>query len=332
MAKRRKGKPIHGWVNLNKPKDIGSTQALAIVRRGLNAQKAGHGGTLDPLADGILPIALGEATKTVNYAQDASKTYEFTVTWGQQRSTDDAEGEVIATSDIIPTEEQIQAILPHFIGEIEQVPPQFSAIKVNGERAYDIARDGEKVELKSRKVQVYDLKLCHPEQSEGSHNAEGDPSTTPQDDKNTTTFICDCGKGTYIRSLGRDIALKLSTVGYISSLTRTRVGPFTIDDAISLDYFREIGDKTPETHVVLPLESVLDDIPVLPLRENEASRITNGNAISFIARPDMERLKEIGILPGDIHTALATFKGTPLAIIEVDGPDIRVLRGLNINS
>lgn len=159
-----------------------------------------------------------------------------------------------------------------------------------------------------------------------------DPSAKPQDDTHVTQFTCTCGKGTYIRSLGRDIALKLGTFGYISALTRTHVGPFAIDDAISLDYFKEISDKPPIDSVVLPLESVLDDIPVLPLRENEASRIANGNAISFIARPDMERLKEIGIQPGEKHTALATFKGTPLAIIEVDGPEIKVLRGLNINS
>ncbi|MEM6781094.1 MAG: tRNA pseudouridine(55) synthase TruB [Pseudomonadota bacterium] len=309
--KKRKGIPIHGWVNLNKPAGIGSTQALAKVRRVLNAQKAGHGGTLDPLADGILPIALGEATKTVNYAQDALKTYRFTVTWGEQRSTDDAEGEIIATSDIRPNEDDIKAILPNFTGDIDQIPPKFSAIKVDGQRAYDLARDGEEVELKSRSVYIESLQILE-------HSTH------------TISFECVCGKGTYIRSLARDMAQKLGTCGYISALSRTQVGPLTLKNAISLDFFDEMPDNTPIEDIVLPVETVLDDIPALALKDQEASRLKHGNPLSFIAKPDMDRLKMIGIIPGEPATALATYEGRPLALIEVDGPDIKVRRILNI--
>lgn len=311
MARKRKGNPVHGWVNLNKPAGIGSTQALAIVRRALNAQKAGHGGTLDPLADGILPIALGEATKTVNYAMDAMKTYRFTVTWGEQRSTDDGEGDVIATSDVRPTKDDIAAILPDFTGDILQVPPKFSAIKVDGERAYDLARDGEAVELESRDVYIERLDLLE---------------TTDY----TASFECLCGKGTYIRALARDIALKLGTYGYVSALSRTSVGAFTLDNAISLDFFKEMPDNTPIEDIVLPLETVLDDIPALALRDQEASRLKHGNPLSFIAKPDMDRLSVIGIKPGLPQTALATYEGRALALIEVDGPEIKALRVLNL--
>lgn len=311
MARKRKGIPIHGWINLNKPAGIGSTQALAIVRRALNAQKAGHGGTLDPLADGILPIALGEATKTVNYAMDSLKTYRFTVAWGEQRSTDDAEGEVIATSDKRPSEDDIQAILPDFTGDIDQIPPQFSAVKVDGERAYDIARDGEEVALKPRSVYIERLDI-----------------TRHSDD--TTTFECTCGKGAYIRSLARDMAEALGTKGYISALSRTAVGPMSLENAISLDFFKEMPDNTRIEDIVLPLETVLDDIPALALREQEASRLKHGNPLSFIAKPDMQRLSMIGIEPGEPETALATYEGRPLALIEVDGPEIRALRVLNL--
>ena len=311
MARRKKGNPVHGWVNLNKPAGIGSTQALAIVRRALNAQKAGHGGTLDPLADGVLPIALGEATKTVNFAQDCLKTYRFTVTWGEQRSTDDAEGDVIATSDVRPSPEQIQAVLADFTGDIEQIPPQFSAIKVDGERAYDIARDGEAVELKAREVYIESLEML-------------------ENTADTARFECVCGKGTYIRSLARDMAQKLGTCGYVSALTRTAVGPLMLESAISLDFFKNMGDNPPIDDTVLPLETVLDDIPALALRDQEASRLKHGNPLSFVAKPDMERLKTIGIIPGEPETALATFEGRPLALIEVDGPDIKALRVLNL--
>ncbi len=334
MGRRKKGLPVHGWVNLNKPAGIGSTQALAIVRRVLNAQKAGHGGTLDPLADGILPIALGEATKTVNYAMDAMKTYRFTVTWGEQRSTDDGEGDVIATSDKRPSKDEILAVLPDFTGDISQVPPKFSAIKVDGERAYDLARDGEDPELKVRQVYIKSLVLCPPDQGdsrvERSSNANSikDPSTSLG--MTSSVFECTCGKGTYIRALARDIALKLGTYGYVSALSRTSVGSFTLDNAISLDFFKEMPDNTPIEDIVLPLETVLDDIPALALRDQEASRLKHGNPLSFIAKPDMDRLSVIGIKPGQPQTALATYEGRALALIEVDGPEIKALRVLNL--
>ena len=309
--KKRKGVPVHGWVNLNKPAGIGSTQALAIVRRALNAQKAGHGGTLDPLADGVLPIALGEATKTVNYAMDALKTYRFTVTWGEQRTTDDAEGDVMETSAIRLSESAIKTTLHAFTGDIEQTPPQFSAVKVAGQRAYDIARDGQQADIKPRSVYIENLTLLE---------------HTPD----TASFECICGKGTYIRSLARDMALKLGTVGYIGALSRTSVGALILENAISLDFFKEMPDNTAIEDVVLPLETVLDDIPALALRDQEASRLKHGNALSFIARPDMDRLKQIGIIPSETSTALATYEGRPLALVQVDGPDIKALRVLNL--
>ena len=217
--RRKKGLPINGWINLHKPLGITSTQAVGKVRRALNAQKVGHGGTLDPLAEGILPIALGEATKTVNFAMDAMKTYIFEVTWGEQRSTDDDEGEVVQSSDKRPTLDEINSTLAKYIGDIQQTPPQFSAIKVDGERAYDIARDGDVADIKSREVYIEALGVIE-------HT----------DDK--TTFECHCGKGTYIRSLARDMGQDLECFGYISALKRTKVGVFTLDDAISLDFFR----------------------------------------------------------------------------------------------
>lgn len=311
MARKRKGTPIHGWINLHKPVGVTSTQALGIVKRALKPMKAGHGGTLDPLADGVLPICLGEATKTVNFAMDAMKIYEFEITWGEQRSTDDAEGEVLASSDARPTLTAIEALLTEFTGDIEQIPPQFSAIKVDGERAYDIARDGEQIELKSRAVYIEILSVV-------KHESD------------TTRFTCTCGKGTYIRSLARDMGLKVGCYGYISALTRTAVGPLTLESAISLDIFKEMIDNTPDYNVMLPIETVLDDIPVLALKEQEAQRLRNGNPLSFIARPDMDRLKNSGIVPANCETALATFKDHPIALVEVDGPEVKVLRVLNL--
>ena len=199
MGRRKKGDKIDGWVNFDKPLGMTSTQAVGKVRRAYNAQKVGHAGTLDPLATGVLPIALGEATKTIPYTQDALKTYEFTVRWGEQRSTDDAEGEVIATSEIRPTPDAIESALPAFTGEITQTPPRFSAIKIDGQRAYDLARDGQEFEIKSRTVFIESLSLL-------SH------------DTDTASFTMTCGKGTYVRSLARDLALELGTVGYICLL------------------------------------------------------------------------------------------------------------------
>ena len=195
MTRKKRGNPVHGWININKPVGVTSTQVVGKVRRAMNAQKAGHGGTLDPLASGILPLALGEATKTVNFIQDATKTYEFEVTWGEQRSTDDAEGDVIQSSDQRPSQNDIESILPDFIGDIEQTPPQFSAIKVDGERAYDIARDGEHADIKSRQVHIESLTVI--EKSDLSEPPRACAHEGQMMSK--TSFKCTCGKGTYIR-------------------------------------------------------------------------------------------------------------------------------------
>ena len=317
MGRKKRGNPVHGWVNFNKPVGMTSTQAVGKIRRALNAQKAGHGGTLDPLASGVLPIALGEATKTVNFIQDASKQYGFTVTWGEQRTTDDSEGEITETSDNRPTAEDIQKLLPEFIGDIEQIPPQFSAVKVDGERAYDIARDGERADVKSRQVTIENLEIL-------------------EHQENQTSFICDCGKGTYIRSIARDMGQKLGCFGYISALKRTKVGPMTLKNAISLEIFDEMIDNPTQekdvNHVLLPLQTVLDDIPVLALKDQEATRIKCGNAISFLSKPDLARLEAIGIdwKAEDANTALATYNDTALAMVDIDGAQIHPVRVFNL--
>ncbi len=311
MARRKKGNPVNGWINLDKPLDMTSTQAVGKVRRLTNAQKVGHAGTLDPLATGILPIALGEATKTVPYCQDALKIYEFTVTWGESRDTDDAEGDIIATSDVRPAPDQITAILPDFIGEIEQLPPKFSAIKINGERAYDLARDGQEVELKPRPVYIEELEL-----------------TETTDD--TAAFRCLCGKGTYIRSLARDMAEKLGTCGYISLLRRTVVGPFSVENAISLEKLEELLHSAPPEEVVLPVQTALDDIPALAVNDQEAARLKQGQKITFFSKPDIERLTQAGIDIREDTDVLATYKGKALALILVQGPEISPLRVFNL--
>lgn len=333
MARKKKGIPIHGWINFHKPLGVTSTQAVGKIRYALKAQKVGHGGTLDPLASGVLPIALGEATKTVNYIQDAIKIYEFTVAWGEQRSTDDAEGEIINQSDERPTQEQITALLPQFIGDIEQLPPQFSAVKIDGERAYDIARDGEHADIKPRQVYIESLEIlnCHPEQSEGSQKQGEDSSASPQNDNNVdkTTFRLTCGKGTYVRAIARDMGEILGCYGYVSALKRTKVGVLDLKDAISLDIFDQMIDNPDQekdlSGFVLPLQTVLDDIPVLALKDQEAKLLKNGNAISFLSKPDLARLEAIGIdwKSDDTFTALATYDDTALAMLDVDGAKIQ---------
>lgn len=317
MPRRKKGIPIHGWINVNKPVGVTSTQVVGKIRRALNAQKAGHGGTLDPLASGVLPIALGEATKTVNFIQNANKTYHFTVTWGEQRTTDDSEGDIIETSDKRPDKKDIENILHQFIGTIEQIPPQFSAVKVDGERAYDIARDGEHADIKSRQVTIETLTILDHE-------------------KDQTVFECHCGKGTYIRALARDMGRKLGCFGYISALERTKVGPMTLQSAISLEIFDKMIDNPTQEKdlngVVLPLQTVLDDIPVLALKDQEATRLKHGNAIALLSKPDLERLERIGInwKESETVTALATYDNRALAMIEIDGAKIQPLRVFNL--
>lgn len=308
MGRRnKKGNKVDGWVNLDKPVGITSTQAIGKIRRILNAQKAGHAGTLDPLASGILPIALGEATKTIPFMQDADKTYEFSVTWGEQRSTDDAEGDVIASSDVRPTPDAIIAALPAFLGEIEQVPPKFSAIKINGQRAYDLAREGQDIEMKSRVVYIDHLEMLSADEA-------------------CAHFTMTCEKGTYVRSLARDLAIALGTYGYVSALRRCAVGCFSTEDAISLEKLEQMGDSAALIEALQPVQAVLDDIPALAIKQTEVALLRNGQALSFISKPDFERLS--GIDTQD--TALAVHHDTAIALVEIDGPSVKPVRVFNI--
>ncbi len=261
MARRKKGEKIDGWVVLDKPVGLGSTPA---VRRLFGAQKAGHGGTLDPLASGILPIALGEATKTVPFIMDGRKEYRFTLRFGEARSTEDAEGEVTATSDARPTDDALRAALPAFVGEIEQMPPAFSALKIDGKRAYDLARAGEAVELKPRRVLIERLELV------------GRPERDHAD------FVVGCGKGTYIRSLGRDLAKAVGTVGHLSALRRTVVG-FREAAAISLPKLEALGHIPALFGALAPVATALDDIPALAMTEAQADRLRQGQPV-FLTR------------------------------------------------
>ena len=311
MARKRKGRPIHGWLVLDKPEGLTSTQALGKVRRLLEAEKAGHGGTLDPIATGILPIALGEATKTVSYAMDGRKTYRFAVRWGERTTTDDREGEVIDRSSVRPDAEAIRAALPRFLGVIEQVPPQFCALKVNGERAYDIAREGDAVDLAARQVRIDRFELV----------------ATP--DADTAEFEVDCGKGTYVRSLARDLAEMLGTVGHVVTLRRLRVGRFTLETAISLDELAAMEHGAAVERLLLPIETALDDIPALALTEAEAHRMRHGQTVALLTRPDLERLRAIQGAIGEDGAVVALFAGKPVALARVEGAEVRPVRVLN---
>ncbi len=264
MAKIKRT-PVHGWLILDKPYGMTSTQAVGKVRWLFNAEKAGHGGTLDPLASGLLPIALGEATKTVSHAMDGRKVYRFTARWGEERTTDDLEGEVTVTSGHRPSRSDIEAVLSRFTGEIMQAPPAFSAIKVDGERAYDLARAGEAVELAERPILIEALTLV------------GMP------DPDHATFEVTCGKGTYIRSLARDMGRALGTAAHVSSLRRVAVGPFTETHMISLENLTELSHKAPggdaNKGVLLPIETVLDGIPALAIDEEQARRLKLGQTV-----------------------------------------------------
>ncbi len=268
---------INGWIILDKPLGLGSTQAVSAVKRNLREGgypkvKVGHGGTLDPLATGVLPIALGEATKLCGRMLDASKIYEFTLQFGVETSGLDAEGEVVATSDVRPTLAQIETVLPQFTGPIEQIPPAYSAIKIDGKRAYDRARAGEQVEMQPRSVTVLALELSkHPE--------KGGPLQS-------ITLIAHVSKGTYIRSLARDIAYALGTVAHVTMLRRTRAGPFSLAQSISLDKLNEIGKGAALEDIILPMEAGLDDIPALTLPPEQARAIREGRVLTGIATSD----------------------------------------------
>jgi len=313
MGKRKKSQKINGWINLIKPYDMGSTPAVSKVRRLFDAQKAGHAGTLDPLADGILPIALGEATKTVPYIQDREKTYIFEVSWGEQRDTDDLEGDVIETSDNRPDQKSIEEILPKFIGEIEQTPPQYSAIKIDGKRAYDLARSGQDVAIKSRIVYIEDISII-------------------EHDTNKTKFKVLCGKGTYVRSLARDFGIILGCFGYVSSLHRSAVGNFTVENAISLDKLEKISNIAELYEFLLPVETPLDDILELAITEAEASRIKNGQSLTLISRYDVSRLEQIGCdIKSDYEDeVLITCKQKAIAIAVINKTVISPVKVFNL--
>ncbi|MDQ2861118.1 MAG: tRNA pseudouridine(55) synthase TruB [Pseudomonadota bacterium] len=266
MPRRRKGDPVSGWICLDKPRDLGSTQAVGRVRRAFNAQKAGHAGTLDPLASGILPIALGEATKTVSFLMDAGKTYRFTIRWGIETATLDEEGAVTATSEARPSPEAVRAALPAFIGEIEQIPPDYSAVKVGGARAYDLAREGIAMELKPRRVTIHDARLV------------------AAADTDHVTLEIDCGKGTYVRALVRDLATTLSAHAHVSELRRTRVGAFTEAFAITLENLENLCHGGAPLEALLPVETALDDIPELAVTAEDAFRLTQGRSIVLLPR------------------------------------------------
>ena len=266
MARRRKGDAISGWICLDKPHDLGSTQAVGRVRRAFNAQKAGHAGTLDPLATGVLPIALGEATKTVPFLMDADKAYRFTIAWGVETASFDREGAVTAASDVRPAAPAIAIALEGFVGQIEQIPPDYSAVKVDGARAYDLAREGVVMELKARTVTIHSARLVE----------------TPDADQAVVEI--ECGKGTYVRALVRDLAERLGTRAHVSDLRRTRVGAFTEERAITLENLEQLCHTNQHLEALLPVETALDDIPELAVTTEDAFRLTQGRSIVLLPR------------------------------------------------
>jgi tRNA pseudouridine55 synthase len=262
---RREKRDVNGWLVLDKPVGMTSTHAVSVIRRRFAAKRAGHAGTLDPLASGCLPIALGEATKTVPFVMDGRKTYHFTVRWGEERDTDDAEGRIASASAARPAADAIRALLPRFTGTIAQVPPRFSALKVDGERAYDLAREGEMVELAPRPVEIYRLELV----------------ATP--DADHTVFAAECGKGTYVRSLARDMGRALGCLGHVAALRRTCVGPFTEDCAVKLDALPEAA-PTEAAALLLPVAAGLAALPSLTVSQADAGRLARGQPVLLRGR------------------------------------------------
>jgi tRNA pseudouridine55 synthase len=304
---KSKKRDVHGWIVLDKPVGMTSTHAVAVVKRLFAAKRAGHAGTLDPLASGCLPIALGEATKTVPFVVDGRKTYLFSVRWGEERDTDDAEGRVVAASENRPDEQAIRSQLPRFTGTIEQIPPQYSAVKIAGERAYDLARDGETVELAPRAVVIHRFELV------------GMP------DPGHATFSAECGKGTYVRALARDLGRTLGVFGHVSALRRSRVGTFGETDMISLEPLESLCHRAAagEGHladVLLPIETALDDIPALAVTPADAARLARGQAVLL-------RGRDATIFRGMVQVACG---GQLVAIAEVDRGEIIPRRVFNL--
>ena len=293
MGRRKKGEIVNGWVCLDKPYEMGSTEAVTRIRRLFNAQKAGHAGTLDPLASGILPIALGEATKTVPFMMEAQKVYRFTIHWGVSTDSIDREGEIIARSDVRPPREQVISALPAFVGEIDQVQPAFSAIKVDGQRAYDLAREGVEVELKARRVTIHEA------------------AVTDAPDADHVEITMRTGKGVYVRSLARDLAAMLGAEGHVSALRRERVGPFSVENAVTLDSLEEMVHRGAASEGLLPVATALDDIPELAVTDQDAFSLRQGRPIVLLPR-QVETLK--GQLQGDART-VSVFTGQTLVAL-----------------
>jgi tRNA pseudouridine55 synthase len=305
--KKRQKRDVHGWVVLDKPVGMTSTHAVAVIKRLFAAKRAGHAGTLDPLASGCLPIALGEATKTVPFVVDSRKTYLFTVRWGEERDTDDAEGRVVKTSEERPDAAAIEALLPRFTGTIEQVPPRFSAIKIAGERAYDLAREGEAVEIAPRAVTIHRLELVE----------------TP--DRDHAVLAAECGKGTYVRALARDLGRALGALGHVSALRRSRVGPFGEGDMISLARLEALCHRAAagEGHLadmLLPVETALDDIPALAVSPADAARLHRGQAVLL-------RGRDAAVFRGLVQVAA---QGQLIALAEIDRGEIVPKRVFNL--
>jgi tRNA pseudouridine55 synthase len=305
---RRGGRPIHGWLIIDKPAGMTSAAVIAVVRRLTGAAKAGHGGTLDPLATGVLPVALGEATKTVVYAMDGAKTYVFTVRWGEKRDTDDCEGATMAVSDVRPDAAAIAAVLPQFTGTIEQVPPDFSAVKVGGRRAYALARGDEAVALQPRPGFVEEIALVN------------------QPDTDHATFRVLSGKGVYMRSLARDIAAALGTLGHVAALRRLRVGPFVAEQALALERAGDMDAETILGEHLLPIGAALAGVPAVSVTEIEARRLQHGQAIASL--PVASRSHADGLRRDAV--VYATSAGRPVALAQIKGSEIRPLRILNV--
>ncbi|MGZ8362229.1 MAG: tRNA pseudouridine(55) synthase TruB [Caulobacteraceae bacterium] len=305
MGRSKKGQAVSGWICLDKPYDLTSTRAVSIARRLYDAQKAGHAGTLDPLATGVLPIALGEATKTVSFMMDADKTYRFTIQWGRSTDSFDAEGATTATSDVRPAPDAVAAALPAFVGEIEQIPPSFSAIKVDGERAYDLARAGEDFVLKSRFVVIHSARV------------------TEAPDADHVEIEIACGKGTYVRAIVRDLAVALGACGHVSALRRTRVGPFTAENAVTLETLEDLCHTARGSEVLLPVETALDDIPALAVTAEDAFRLSQGRPIVLLPRqvetlhPRLGADRTVLALHGDQAKALCEMRAGKLSPVRV---------------
>jgi tRNA pseudouridine55 synthase len=308
LQKKRDKRDVHGWVILDKPVGMTSTHAVAVVKRLFSAKRAGHAGTLDPLASGGLPIALGEATKTVPFVMDGRKRYRFSVRWGEERDTDDSEGRVVSQSDARPSRAAIEALLPRFTGQIQQVPPQYSAIKIQGERAYDLAREGTAVDLQPRPVEIHEFILLE------------------QQDTDTSVFEAACGKGTYVRSLARDLGRLLGCFGHVSALRRTVCGPFDERDMIPLAELETVCHRAASgegnlADALLPVETALDDIPALAVTRADAARLHRGQAVLLRGRD----------APNLSGTVYVTVGGRLLALAELGNGELIPKRVFNLN-